>query len=134
MVNIKGIAKKYDVEINDLDSVYYSVYKQLKKLNNLNEDLFNKYMQDKLQEFYMDDKDIYSLSDYYTQIFIDEENNKLADKIINSEQEPIDIIKSELNKDKMDGEVIQTSGEMSQVIGRNRPVGYKKEIINMYNK
>ena len=107
-------------------------------MGKLNEDLFSKYFEDRLQELYLDQKDILTLSDYYTTIFIDEQNQELVDKVINSTDEPIEIIKDEMvNKACMDAgsaDVIQTSGQLSQVIGRSRPKGYKTELINLYDK
>jgi len=145
MINLRSVAKKYNLEEQDLDDTYYKACRQLKKLSQstLNEDLLIKLIQDRLEELGLDYSDIDAVSYHYIKL----QEEDIANKIINSNEEPIRIIEDEIGaageigsgiNSPMDagGETIQTSNNtgIDTAIGRNRPKGYKKVLVNMYGK
>lgn len=134
MINIKSMARKYDLEIQELDDCYYKALNQVKKIDKsiLNEELLSKYLEDKLEEMGIEYKDINVITSYYIKL----QEEEIADKIVNTNEEPIDVIEDEMEKDRMEGESIQTSNNtgIDSTIGRNRRHGYDTELINMYNK
>ena len=140
MFNLKKLAKNYNLEVVDLDDCYYKVSKKLKRMEENNIDLFNKIIKDKLEEIGLSYKDVELVSEYYTELKEEEmkQEEELTNEVLSSDEEPINVIEKKLNKNCMDGDggdVIQTSNNtgIDLKIGRNRPKGYKTEIINIYN-
>lgn len=121
-MNIKSLAKKYDIEVSDLDNAFYEALKLVYKVNGRpNKDLQLKYFLDNLQEIKnFSDAEIDYLTDYYLKDFVNTEYTPA--KIDVSEEEPEEVVRK----------AMQTSVGMSNTIGMSRPYGYKTKVINLY--
>lgn len=131
MNRVGAIAKKYDLTERDFDCTYYSTVNMIKRINGkLDEDLFTKYMFDKLEEQGIEYRDADTITGYYQEElynYLCRENKpkkSVVEKILESDDDeiPSDIVEEEM----------QTSGEIDAKIGMNRKKGYKTKVIDMY--
>lgn len=121
MINLKQIAKKYDVMPKDFDYVYYEALNQSKKISgkSLDTDLFTKFLYDKLEELYIEPRDIEKIVDHYVFVLEDYTTRK---------KNGVD------NEELVEDESMQTSNNtsMDTKIGMNRKTGYKVVTDNIY--
>lgn len=122
MVSLKQIAKKYDLTTNDFELMYYDTFNIVKRLSGkkINEDLFIKFLSDRLEENGIGYKDTEKLIEYYSDKMQTYQSKK-------EEQENIE--------DESIEEEMQTSNNtgVDSDIGMNRKHGYKTKVINMYS-
>jgi len=124
-MNLKQLAKKYDLTINDLDCIYYDTFNKVKKFGESFNDVFTKFLYDRLEELDIQDRDIESLVNHYTRIMEDYSSRQptIIKKVL--ENEPIQQV--------MDEEM-QTSGFINAATEGRRKAGYKVEYSEEYDE
>lgn len=127
MINLNTIAKKYDLTERDFDCIYYRTLNTVKRVNGkINEDLFVKYMFDRLEENGIDYRDAEKVVGLYQtelELYQEEKEKKAVQKILEGE-DPIDAIEEEMQTSSNTG--------IDSDIGMNRKHGYKVVVDNMY--
>ncbi len=124
-MDLKQLAKKYDVSTNDFDCVYYDVFNKVKKFGENFDDLFGKFLYDKLEEFNMESRDIDNLVNHYTKIMEDYCNRKST--VVNK------MLEGESVQQIMDEEM-QTSGFVNNATEGRRKAGYKVVVQDEYDE
>jgi len=117
-MNLQRLAKKYRVSTNDFDCVYYDVFNKIKKFNENFEDLFGKYLFDRLEEFDMESKDIDNLVEHYTSIMQEycDKKSSIVNKMLDGES-----TETVMDEDMQ----TTTSGSVDAITNGRRKAGYK---------
>jgi len=122
-MDLKRIAKKYNVTVNDFECVYYDVFNKAKRFGDSFKDLFGKFLYDRLEELELDPRDVSSLVDYYTNMMEEYTSRQrtIVKKILNGD-EPEQVIDEEM----------QTSGTIDSATNGRRKSGYTVKLVNEY--
>ncbi len=122
-MDLKRLAKKYDVTPNDFECIYYDVFNKAKRFGENFEDLFSKFLYDKLEEINVEPRDVDSIVEYYTRVMEDYTNRKstIIKKILDGE-----------DSEQVIDEEMQTSGFVDSATEGRRKAGYKVELVDEY--
>ena len=127
MINLNSIAKRYDLSERDFECVYYDTLNTVRKISGkINEDLFVKYMYDKLEEQGIKYKDAEKIIDFYQTeltMYQAKKEKKAIDKIMEGEDAE-DAIEEEMQTSNNTG--------IDSDIGRNKAHGYTFVVDSMY--
>lgn len=127
MNQINTLAKKYDLTERDFDCIYYNTLSTVRKISGkVNEDLFVKYMYDKLEEQGITYRDTEKIVEYYRtelELYHSKKEQKTIQKIMDGE-DAISVVEEEMQTSSNTG----IDGD----IGMNRKHGYTTKVIDMY--
>lgn len=133
--NIKNTLARYDLTTSEIDWMYQKIWYKVSRQNLIGysqEEMVEQLFLDSLEERGVPGQLANKVVSFYSkqiQGVLERNEKKLADKIMNSTEEPIKIIEKEL----MEDDAMQTSGEINSALGMNKK-NPKYSYVELYGK
>ena len=127
-MNIKSLVSKFGLSVNDVEECFYNALDGAKNIGGKNADdsLVHKFFVDLLEESGVSIGVSEKIADYYVYDLakhIERKQESLAKKVLQSNKDPITVIRHELEVEDEpleEDDSIQTSGEIDKTLGMSK--------------